>query len=171
MFYNFTNEDFKITWDKQPYTFRAGQVYERLAIADDGIRNVELTDTVCRTFAHHLAHKILNTPTLDANFRTNDKGEEVGTMRDQMRVHNIGNVEMLIQRALTAPEVDVALPRGIEKLPLIKDVVDAREELKKEGPVPKVAAPVSKVEAPIKNKVGRPRKVEASPSEGAKFAV
>lgn len=170
MFYNFTNKDFKTTWDKFPYTFRAGQVHERLAIADDGIHNVELTETVCRVFAHHLAHEVLNTPGLDANFRTNERGEEVGTLRDQMRVHNMGNVELLIQRAITAPEVVVDLPRSISALPLLKEVEDAHEELRKEVAVEVAAEAVAPVIAP-KNKGGRPRKVVASPSEGAQFPV
>lgn len=172
MFYNFTNVDFKTTWDKHPYTFRAGQVHERLAIADDGIHNVELTETVCRVFAHHLAHKILNAPSLDANFRTNDKGEEVGTLRDQMRVHNIGNVEILIQRALNAPDVDIELPRSISNLPLVKEVVEARSDVE-EVIAPDLSVPPEEVALPEvpKKKMGRPRKVEASPSEGVKFAV
>lgn len=157
LFYNYTNEDFQITWDKHPYTFKSGQVYERLAIANDGIKNVELTDTVCRVLAHHLAHKVLNAPSLDVNFITDKNGNEVDNEKAQRKVHNINNVELLIQRGLNLPDVDLDLPKTITSLPLMAD--DSKPVEAKEA-----------VEKP-KAKIGRPKKVENSPSENAEFAI
>ena len=162
MFYNYTNEDFQVTWDKNIYLFKAGQVYQGLAIAKDGISNVPLTDAVCETFAKHLAYKVLNAPSLNENFRINDKGEQVPLDLQQMRTYNITSVEALTQRAMNGPDTAVEIPKSLDGLPLMEGVeapvVEAVEE--PEEPV---------VEEPKKR--GRPRKEEASPSPEAEFNV
>jgi hypothetical protein len=127
MFYNFTTEDFKTTWDEQPYTFKSGQVYEKLAIASDGVHNVELTETVCRVFAHHLANKVLNTPSLDVNFTVDKANNAIPTDLAQMRVHNLTNLEKLIERAMTAPDIEVVLPEALSELPLVSGVPEEVE--------------------------------------------
>lgn len=160
VFYNGTNEDFAVTWNKFPYLFRAGQVYSKLAIADDGVNNVPLTDASCRVFAHHLAHKVLNTPSLDMNFRTNKEGIEVSNEKEARRVHNIGNLEILIQRFTTEPEKDVEIPTVLSSLPLF-------EEKSAESEDADVALePVAVEEAP-KKKMGRPPKAKSEESEFA----
>lgn len=136
MFYNYTTEDFQITWNGHPYTFKAGQVYDKLAIADDGIKNVELTPGVCETFAHHLATKVLNAPELNVNFTYDKEGNAHANDVKQMRTYNYPNLLQLKERALTPPSADVNISELIKNLPLMG----------------------GKAEEP--KKVGRPKKVE-----------
>ncbi len=165
LFYNYTKEDFKTTWDKHAYTFKAGQVYVRLAIADDGVKNVELTDTVCRVFSHHLAHKVLNTPSLDINFVINEKGHRESNDLNQMQINNFNNVELLIQRGLSLPGESVSLPSGLSSLPLMQS------EAVSEVPAEVKETIEEAVEEKPKAKIGRPKKAENSPSENAEFAI
>lgn len=117
VFYNGTTADFHITWDKIPYTFVAGRVYEKIAIADNGEDSVKLTDAVCMTFAHHLAMSVFNTPELDANYRRNKEGEYVGTFDRQERVYNLANLDALKARFTTPPTVHVQLSDLLTDLP------------------------------------------------------
>ncbi len=168
MFYNYTNEDFHATWGGQPYTFKAGQVYKGLAIADDGIKNVELTEAVCSVWAHHLAHNVLNAPSLNANYRLNKEGIEVSNELEARKVHNIGNVDILKQLAMSGPDTEIAIPKSLEVLPLMSDAPE-EERVAEEAEV--VAKPVEEPVVAPKKKAGRPRKEEASPSPEAEFNV
>lgn len=157
MFYNYTNEDFECTWGGIPYLFEAGKVYDGVAIAKDKSHSVQLTEVVCRVFAHHLATKVFDTPSITQNFKKNSKDETVPTFSEQFAKLNLPNMELMIRRALTPPSTEVKLPDFTAELPLMRDTV-----------APAIAE--YPVEAP-KKKPGRPAKIkeEASPSPEAEF--
>lgn len=140
MFYNFTTEDFHITWDGKPYTFKAGEVYEKLAIANDGISNVQLTDTVCSVFARHLANKVLDTPEANKNFTFDGAGNPISNDIAQMRISNINNVEALMQRATTPPIIDVPLPT------IVEEIVSSKKKKAVKVEKEEVAEPVEEIE-------------------------
>lgn len=153
VFYNGTVEDFHVTWGKVPYTFKAGQVYEKIAISDNGMESVQLTDAVCSVFAHHLAMKVLNTPSLDANSRRNKEGEYVGNFDRQVLSYNMGNVEQLKSRFTHEPSEDIAIPERLAELPAFtgeapeapeepETVVEAPKAKKKPGRKPKAKADI-----------------------------
>jgi hypothetical protein len=158
MFYNYTNEDFEVKWDNKPYIFKAGEVRTGVAISTNNEDSVPLNETVSRVFAHHLAAKVMNSPSLDINFTVNSKGEDVSTFKDQMSKVNFTNMEKLIERAVKGPEEAVELPSFTKDLPLMEK--SEEEAIEPEEP---------KAEAPKKR--GRKPKEEASPSPEAEFDV
>lgn len=169
IFYNYTNEDFHITWGSKPYTFAAGSVSSGLQISNNGIDNIVLTRPICEVFAHHLAHKVLNTPSLDMNFRVDKEGNEKATDVEQRRVHNFGNQKKLIERALAAPNEGVEIPKSIKELPLMGG--EAAESLPVPEPIEESPVREPIAEQPKKRAPGRPKKEIASPSPEAEFAT
>lgn len=160
MFYNFTTKPFTGKWDGKFYTFKPGQTAEgnKIVISDDGQHSVLLTDAVAGVFAHMLAVNILNHPELQTNFEYNDKGEAVPQDMKQMLVYSPASIEALKLRATSAPEVPVEYPAALERF------------LKQTETETAPAEPVAEV-VEEKKKPGRPKKVEASPSENVEFAI
>lgn len=167
MFYNFTSKPFTGKWDSKLYTFQPGQVAEgnRIIISDDGQHSVLLTEAVEDVFGHMLAIDILNHPDLQTNFTYNDKGEAIPQDMKQMLVYSTASIDALKKRAKSAPEVPVEYPASLERFlkETATEVVAVPEE-------PKEVAPVEEVVATPKPR-GRPKKVEASPSENVEFAI
>lgn len=164
VFYNGTTEDFHTTWDGIPYTFKANTEYTKIAIADNGEDSVKLTDAVCTVLAHHLATKVFNTPSLDANFRRNKEGETVGTFDRQERVYHYANLEALKTRFTTSPDVHVDLSDVLTSLPAFTGEKPAPEEdddfvetpaksVKKMGRPAKKVEPVAEVREPIEKPI------------------
>lgn len=167
MFYNFTNKPFTGKWDGKFYTFKSGQVAEgnRIIISDDGQHSVLLTDAVEDVFAHMLAINILNHTDLQTNFTYNDKGEAIPQDMKQMLVYSTASIDALKKRAKSAPEVPVEYPTSLERF--LKET-----ETEVLAPEPAEVAPTAEaVEEPKKRSPGRPKKVEASPSENVEFAI
>lgn len=164
MFYNYTNEDFHITWDSFPYLFKAGEIYDGVAISEDKVHSVTLNDVVSEIFARHLANKVMDTPSLNMNFRKNSEGHIVPNDSEQRMTYNVTNMEILVKRGITPPSVDVSIPVSVGALPLMA----GESPVTLEQPVEASEAPL--VEVPKKR--GRPKKVEsASPSPDAEFAL
>lgn len=168
MFYNFTGKPFTAKWDSHFYTFKAGQVAEgnKMIISDDGQHSVLLTDAVTDVFAHMLAINILNHPELQTNFTYNDKGEAIAQETKQMLVYNNASIDALKMRAKSAPEVPVEYPASLQRfLDSVEPEVSSPVAVEEAVPV------VEAVEEPKKRGPGRPKKVEASPSENVEFAL
>jgi len=155
MFYNGTNERFDITWDKFPYSFEAGSVNDGVAISTDNMHSVQLTPTVCEIFARHLATKVLNDPSINKNFRTDDEGKIIPNLDAQRLTYNMSNMDVLVKRFTTGPLENVDIPESISGLELLKGK-DSVEEVK---------AVVAEAPVVEKKKMGRPplKKSEASP--------
>ena len=163
MFYNFTNKPFAAQWDKKLYTFQPGQIVEsnRIVVSDDGQSSVPLTEAVQNIFAHHLAVSVLNHPELDTNFTYNDKGEAIPQDMKQSLVYNNASITALKARATNPPSADVAFPDSLKRF------LDAT----KQSPVADEPVSDAVVEEAPKKRIGRPKKVEASPSENVEFAI
>lgn len=157
MFYNYTKEDIEMKWDGKPYTFKAGQVYDKTIISDDGVSNVFLSDAVCSVFAHHLANKVLSTPELRRNFSYDSAGNPIPNDIAQMRTDNFANVEILKQRAITPPSIRVEVPDTLKSvLAASSEVSEAITEVATEADAA-TATPVE-VSSEPKKKLGRPPK-------------
>lgn len=167
MFYNYTNEDFIITWDKFPYTFKSGMTYNGVAVSDDSEHSVRLTESVCDVFAHHLATKVLNDPKLSAN--RDEKGDLIKDRAEkQMLTYNVTSVEALKKRAVTTPDTFVDIPVSVNELTLMAQDASAEVIEAVEAAIEEVSVAV---DAPAPKKRGRPRKEDASPSPEAEFNV
>jgi hypothetical protein len=146
LFYNYSTERFTHTWGGIPYSFKPGEVYTGILHSVDGEHAITLNDVLANFFAKHLAVDVLNS------------NREVG--KDALK-YNMSSIDMLIERGITAPEIDKPMPAFSEELPIIQKEPEepkAEEEVEPEEP---------------KKKPGRPAKVkeEASPSANAEFDV
>lgn len=144
MFYNYSNVDFTYTWGGRPYTFKAGEVYYDTINTPDGQHPLVLNDVLSSFFAKHLAEFVLNS------------SKEVAASPLK---YNMTNMELLTARGINPPDVKTLMPSFVDELPIVKSEEKAPEPTKE----------VEEVEKPIAKKLGRPKKVVNSPSEGAEF--
>ena len=156
LFYNYSTADFTHTWGGVPYTFKAGEVYQGVIIAADGVNSMFLNDVLAHFFAKHLAEFVLNTSELNTNFVTNAEGYSVGTEGHPMK-YNITSIETLTTRGITAPDIEVAMPKFVDELPVIKKA--AKKASKEDN------EPAKTEKKPTK------AKEESSPSPEAEFNV
>lgn len=164
VFYNYSLGDFECNWGGVPYVFKSGEVYSGVVISKDGQSSITLNEVVARIFASHLAKKVLNTPSLNANYIKDGDGRTVPNIEAALK-YNTSSIELLVERALQAPGVSVQMPSFVDELPVLKEEAV-------EAPLPQ---PVEVPEEPVvaKKKPGRPKKVkeESSPSPEAEFDV
>ena len=159
LFYNYSTLPFTYTWAGIPYTFKAGEVYEGVIIADNGGAPLELNDILARFFSKHLAEFVLNTPGINTNFRPGLNGESIPTDGFPMK-YNTTSIDQLTERGITAPEIGVPMPKFVDELPISST----------EGATIVVEAPEDEPVV-VAKKRGRPAKVkeDVSPSPEAEF--
>lgn len=104
IFYNYSSVKFTCTWDKIPYSFEPQRVYSGVLIADNGMNSITLTDSIARVFAHHLACFVMN------------NNKEWSSDRQK---YTYGTMDLLEQRALSMPDVEVPTPPGMDEIAVL----------------------------------------------------
>lgn len=165
MFYNYTNEPFVAKWGGASFTIPAGEYRENMTVSDDKQSSVMVNNVVARIWGHHLAHKVLNSPSLTQNFDRDANGKTDFTKpmySKQAMVNHPANVDLLIEHAMSLPGKAAELSEQLAELPLLQVDEEKPGEVTEEV----VSEPVAKKRSP-----GRPKKEEASPSPEAEFEV
>lgn len=113
LFYNYSTEDFTCSWDGTPYTFKAGEIYNK-TIEDTFGRVLVLEPGITETFAINLAMREMRKAGLD----------------ERLCQREIGVFEDYITRAVSMPEIEVVEEEDEEE-PVVKPAPKKRGRKKK----------------------------------------